>query len=147
MYRTKRKIARWLLLIGIFYVVYNQITSNSLLNPYSDFHILFIQSGSMEPEIMAGEAVIIQKKETYQVGDIITYMMENQYLVTHRVQEKVEETYRTKGDHNNQMDEDGVLLSAIQGKVIFHARWLGILFQYRWYISILLWISIFWMLK
>lgn len=140
-------MAKWFLVIGIFYVVYNQITSDSLLNSYSDFHILLIQSGSMEPEIMVGEAVIIQRKENYQVGDIITYMVENRYLVTHRIQEKEGENYKTKGDHNNQMDENSVLFSAIQGKVIYHAKWLGILFEYRWYINILLWISIFWMLK
>lgn len=128
--------------LGILAILYSYRTSDSLLNPYSHFHILYIQSGSMEPTIMVGEAVVIQKQKSYEQGEIITYMVENQYLVTHRIQEKKEEGYITKGDHNNQIDEVFVRLEDIQGKVIFHASWLGILFRYRWWIGILFWMAL-----
>lgn len=137
----KKSYLKGISVLCILVILYSSITSDSLLNPYSDFHILYIQSGSMEPAIMAGEAVIIQKQKSYEQGEIISYMVENRYLVTHRIQEKKEDRYITKGDHNNQIDETVVKIENIQGKVIFHASWLGILFRYRWWIGILFWMA------
>ena len=74
----------------------------------------------MEPEIQAGENIIIKKCNEYKVGDIITYIANDDTLVTHRIISIVDGLYHTKGDFNNTEDMDPVSINQIYGKVIFH---------------------------
>lgn len=86
------------------------------------YSCLKVVSGSMEPEIKAGENIIIKKCSKYDVGDIITYMEENNNLITHRIVSIHDDLYYTKGDANNVQDFNPVTLSQIYGKVIFHFK-------------------------
>lgn len=78
----------------------------------------------MEPEIKTGEFIIVKKCEEYAIGDIVTYE-EDEFLVTHRIIDKFDNSFLSKGDANNQEDEikDN---SKIIGKVVFHSLPIGI---------------------
>ncbi len=86
-----------------------------------------IATGSMEPLIMPGDVILvekIQKEEDLKKlseGDIIQFKMED-FLVSHRiigiVDGKSGRSYRTKGDNNNTPDSDLVLQQNIKGKIV-----------------------------
>ena len=87
--------------------------------------VLKVSSNSMVPTFKKGDFIIIKKQTEYAVGDIITYIAreENQtYYVTHRIIEKNEDEYITKGDANNREDLQSVKSDDIKGKVLFHKQ-------------------------
>ena len=111
------------LLIILIYVVYLKFflkVSNINLLGYSFF---IVKTGSMEPEILSGELIIVRKQDIYENGEIITYK-ENESFVTHRIITIDDNIYITRGDANNEND-DGVKKEDILGKVIFHSYFLG----------------------
>ncbi|MDN8988772.1 signal peptidase I, partial [Staphylococcus aureus] len=61
----------------------------------------------MEPEINTGDLAIVKSIDADDVkfGDIITFKYEGK-VVTHRVVEKNEEGFITKGDNNNSNDTE-----------------------------------------
>ena len=86
---------------------------------YSSFSVT---SGSMEPAIHVGSAVVT-KKEPYlnmQKGDVITFMIDEEgTLVTHRIVGINDEAkaFATKGDHNDNQDGSEVLYANVVGTV------------------------------
>ena len=81
--------------------------------------ILKVQSNSMSPEFRKEDIIVIKKEKEYEVGDIITFKTKDGNLITHRIIEKNENEFITKGDNNNTKDEEKITSSCIQGKVIF----------------------------
>lgn len=79
---------------------------------------LVIKSGSMQPILNIGDIIIIKKQNDYEIGDIITYNFNDEYFVTHRIIEKIDKDFITKGDNNTCEDEEHVKLENIEGKVI-----------------------------
>lgn len=80
-----------------------------------------VQSGSMEPSIMTGDLIIIQKQTTYAKNDVITFKDVNQRTVTHRIMEISKSqpvTVTTKGDANQTIDIDTITQEQIIGKVV-----------------------------
>lgn len=106
----------------------------------TNFPIQFfiITSGSMSPYINTGEMVITLKKSNYKVNDVITFLENESYFVTHRIIRKEENGFVTKGDFNNIEDKSLVQNSQIKGKVIFHSKILAIVFKYRIIINFML---------
>lgn len=78
-----------------------------------------VKSNSMSPIFNRNDIIIIKEQKEYKVGDIITYESNNGEIVTHRIIEKDENVFYTKGDNNNTKDEDPICISDIKGKVIF----------------------------
>lgn len=77
-----------------------------------------VETGSMEPEIAAGDFVVLHAEEEYAVGDVITfYDSERGEYVTHRIVLVSEGGYTTKGDANNWQDSFTVPQDAVVGKV------------------------------
>ena len=76
-----------------------------------------VLSGSMEPEIHVDDLLFIQKCESYEVGDVVTYVDKTNDLVTHRLIEIDEVTAVTKGDANNIADAP-FRVERIKGKVV-----------------------------
>lgn len=82
-----------------------------------------IISGSMEPELNIGDIIITSQKEQNEIEkkDIISFR-EGQQIITHRVEEIVEENgeklYKTKGDNNNVSDRNLVKYNQIEGVYI-----------------------------
>lgn len=92
----------------------------------------------MEPEIKAGENIIVKECKKYDVGDIITYITEEGEIITHRIVSIDDyESYHTKGDANNVEDPIPVAKSQIYGKVIYHFNsiLLSPIFSYAKYVN------------
>lgn len=84
--------------------------------------ILQVNSGSMSPQILEKDFIIIMKLKEYKVGDIITFYNKESKLVTHRIIYKNgrDNVLTTKGDFNNTEDDDNIKNENILGKVILH---------------------------
>ena len=113
-----------LLLISI----YNNIQINILKNDYSsffDYSIFEVQTGSMSGEIESGDWVVVKVTKDIELDDIITFKQGDEFT-THRVIEKYNDTYVTKGDVNNSKDEP-ITDDDIVGKVVKVLPHFGIL--------------------
>ena len=80
--------------------------------------LLIVKSNSMYPTLKKGDFILIKRNNDYKKGDIITYDYESNYLVTHRIIEKNNNFFITKGDNNNSEDDKFIQLDNIKGKVI-----------------------------
>ena len=95
-----------------------------------------VQSGSMEPAIHTGSAVIIKPLESYTEGDIITFYFNrgDETPTTHRIIEVREAegaiSYLTKGDANENEDPQPVSGTSVVGKVLFSIPYLGYVLDY-----------------
>ena len=89
---------------------------------------LAVLTGSMEPTLPVGSLIYIQETDPaqLQVGDVVTYQLEGDTMVTHRVVENTpaENYLVTQGDANQ--DPDGeITYDRIMGKMAFHLPYLG----------------------
>lgn len=98
------------------YLIVAQLADRNDLPKIFGFAQIIIISGSMQPEIKAGDLIIIKEQAAYKEDDIVTYR-KAQILITHRVVEANASGVITKGDANNTND-DPVALSDIEGKVV-----------------------------
>ena len=96
-----------------------------LVSQIFPYCIIGVGSGSMEPELSLGDAVIVHKlsnNEKIQEGQIIVYNVNN-IQVIHRVVEIKnvgdETYYKTKGDANNAIDDINITEDDIYGIVKF----------------------------
>lgn len=121
----------------LYYIFFGLAGAIGLLLVISTFPItgnykfFVVQSGSMEPSISTGSIVMVAPKDTYMIGDIITFknVADAKAPITHRVAdirvEQGKQTYLTKGDANNAPDAREVSPSEVLGKVLFHVPYLG----------------------
>lgn len=123
------------ILISIW--AFKQMTNGELINKIVGFGILKVESGSMEPSISVGDILIIKECREYDVNDIVTYNVDNNYLVTHRIIRKENEQLVTKGDNNNTEDSKKIRKENIEGKVILNSKLLKCLYNH-WQIMILI---------
>ena len=98
-----------------------------------------VLSGSMEPEYHVGSLIYVKSVDykTLQVGDDITYMLDKDTVVTHRiieilVDEEDPETLRyfTQGIANDVPDATSVHYKNIIGKPVFTIPYLGYVSNY-----------------
>jgi len=75
-----------------------------------------ILSGSMEPSMSIGDLVIVHREKEYRVGDIVVFDSGG-LSVTHRILEKAQEGFVTKGDANNVPDKELLSENHIIGRV------------------------------
>ena len=78
-----------------------------------------VVSGSMEPNLPEDSFIIIHEKQSYNVGDIITYTNKNGVSVTHRIDDINGEKIIPKGDANSTRDTS-IEANQIVGKVVCH---------------------------
>jgi len=109
-----------------------------------------VKSGSMEPDLSVNDFVIIKKGgNSYETGDIITYLSDYDLLVTHRIVNTSADGYITQGDANN-TDDGEIPKQRILGKVIFAipspklVDWIFILVSIELIICVLI---IMWLIK
>ncbi len=60
-------------IISIIIIVYSRIIKQDKVTTLFGKAILVVSTGSMEPNINAGDMIIISKEYNYRVGDIITF--------------------------------------------------------------------------
>ncbi|AVQ99889.1 signal peptidase I [Oceanobacillus iheyensis] len=80
------------------------------------YQLKTVLSGSMEPGIQTGSLIAVKPDgdmKRFKDGDVITFMDEEEKLITHRITEVMasgeQVMYRTKGDNNNAEDLQPVL--------------------------------------
>lgn len=112
--------------------IYSKFVSDEIVTKIFGFGLLVITSGSMIPEIEVGEVILIKEKDSYEVGDIVTSNIDNCYLVTHRIVGIEDNKYVMKGDNNNCIDDKLIEKEEIEGKLIFHFKILGTIYNYRY---------------
>ena len=100
-------------------------------------HGLVVLSGSMEPRMSPGDAVIVREVSASEVEqrDIITYQRQGSDTpTTHRVIEKQSTddgvAYVTKGDANEERDRGTVSHDRVVGEVIFVIPFIGHVVQF-----------------
>lgn len=123
MFNTVYYIVIFMLVIML---INNLMSKSDSIFKVVGFRTYSILSGSMEPEINTGDLAIVRsaKSDDIKVGDIITFKYDGK-VVTHRVVEKNEEGFITKGDNNNASDNEIVRGEDLIGKVLFHMPLLG----------------------
>lgn len=95
--------------------------------------IYSVKTGSMEPEIMTGSICFVDCKtkfEEIQQGDIITFVVNDNMLVTHRAVYIKGNEITTKGDSNNTEDSSPVTKENYIGKTIYYIPYIGKLMLY-----------------
>jgi signal peptidase len=117
----------WLFLLAVLLVVFFTLSSNS--NLFSGCRSFLVQSGSMEPSIFMGDIVVIHQQNQYFKNDTVTFLSQDQRIVTHRIVNVLEKegkiSFITKGDANRTEDEEEMTVDQILGKVIFVVPKLG----------------------
>lgn len=84
------------------------------------YQLKTVLSGSMEPGIQTGSIISVKPggdMTRFEKGDVITFMADEQRLVTHRIVEMKNDgnQYITKGDNNEEADTSPVLAQNVVG--------------------------------
>jgi len=90
--------------------------------------LLTLESTSMEPGLMPGSLILIQKELSYQPGDVVSLWEKvngKDELVTHRIMAIGGNVYITKGDSNQLYDRGLTPERLIEGRVIMSIPVLG----------------------
>ncbi|KKI93311.1 signal peptidase [Bacillus sp. SA1-12] len=122
-----KKLGTWInrVITGILMVLLVAVAGLVLLSKLSGgmpeifgYQLKAVLSGSMEPGIQTGSVIAVkslseEERTQLQKGDVITFMEDENMLITHRVID-VKSTnsgvqYTTKGDNNNTPDSNPVL--------------------------------------
>lgn len=96
-----------------------------LLLPCLGISVDVVTSGSMEPVIRTGSIILTDTRQrTLSVGDIAEFRL-GENKVSHRIVEKIQQSYRTKGDANDTADAALIEQSQVIGKVILSIPFAG----------------------
>ena len=103
------------------------------------FRPFAVLSGSMEPTYKTGSIVYVKNVDYHslEVGDPISFMLDEKTVATHRIVEVVPDAedpetirYKTKGDNNDAVDGGLVHYKNVIGKVVFTLPYLGYVASY-----------------
>ena len=101
--------------------------------------VFTVLSGSMEPTYHVGSLIYVKDVDykELEAGDIITFMLDEDTVATHRITEVVPDEeepdtlcYRTKGDANNAEDGSLVHYKNVLGSPVFTIPYLGYFADY-----------------
>ena len=116
---------------------------------------MLVLSGSMQREIPKGSLIITKQVDpsNINIGDDITFMVDNHTSVTHRVIDIIEDYegsgnpgFQTQGINNINPDDEIVYYENVVGKVIYHNAAVGMIVSfvkhYPLYVGLMLTFSI-----
>ena len=101
--------------------------------------VFTVLSGSMEPTYHVGSLIYVKDTDPYalQSGDVITFMLDEDTIATHRIVEVVPDEedptvvrFRTKGDANDVEDGSLVHYKNVVGTPVFSIPYLGYVANY-----------------
>lgn len=116
-----------ILLVYNVYVMIARMAGNGMPKVFGTA-FASVTTGSMSPEINAGDFIVVRGQDDYEEGDVITFFDERSGVyVTHRIAEKRADGsgFVTKGDANSSPDPYIVASDDIVGEVVAVARGLG----------------------
>ncbi len=120
----KDKAYKILITVFIIILIVNVF---SILNlSFFGFRVYKIGSGSMEPYLKVNDYIIIKKKNNYNVGNVVTYKKNNEYI-THRIKSIDGETVITQGDSNN-IEDQPINKKDIIGGLVYKSHGLSVIF-------------------
>lgn len=102
-------------------------------------HVFSVLSGSMEPTYHVGSLIYVKNVDPYELksGDVITFMLDEDTVATHRIVEVVPDEndstvvrFRTKGDANDVEDGGLVHYKNVIGTSVFTIPKLGYVANY-----------------
>lgn len=126
----------------IMYSLFFTLVAGALLLFFSpqipfgpDAEVKIVKSGSMEPTIMTGAAVLIVAEPVYEIGDVITFTDTNASIpTTHRIIAREvregETIFITQGDANEDPDIAPVYTHQILGRVVLDIPYVGFIFDF-----------------
>lgn len=112
--------------VGILFIASLLIGTNMI-----PFKSMIVLSGSMSPALKPGDLIIDKNIEAKDIklGDIITYKLNNNIIITHRVTDIVNRNeeifFKTKGDANNVEDEALISEDKVIGKYALKIPYAG----------------------
>ena len=74
---------------------------NKSYNTILGYSVFEVQTGSMSGKLEVGDWILVKNTKQADLGDIVTYEDESGNFITHRVVQKYNNIYVTKGDSNN----------------------------------------------
>lgn len=83
------------------------------------YHPLVVLTGSMEPTYKIGSVIYYHKvpESELKIGDPITFKLSNGTIITHRINDIIDNEYQTKGDANDTPDVLKINYNNILGRV------------------------------
>ena len=123
------------ILVGIVVVIAILLVGVRLIG----LNVYTVLSGSMEPTYHTGSLIYVKKVDYTELktDDIITFMLDEDTIATHRIVEVVPDEndstvlrYRTKGDANDAVDGSLVHYKNVIGSPVFSIPKLGYLANY-----------------
>ncbi|UUX35062.1 signal peptidase I [Fundicoccus culcitae] len=125
-----KQLINILLNISVFLLIFLMVL-NFMSNPSSSG--LFglkgysVLSNSMQPTFSAGDYLIDYQTayEDLKEGDVITYLLDNGIIVTHRITAETSDGFVTQGDANEFADDMPVTKEAYIAQYRFHIPYLG----------------------
>ena len=111
-------------------ILINSYTNPEEIPSFYGWKPFIVLSGSMETQIKSGDIVVVQETDTklLKVNDIIAFR-EDDIVITHRIVDIIningDIRYVTKGDNNNQNDDNYVNPVQIEGLYKFRIGLLG----------------------
>lgn len=119
-----------LLFIINLILLYQTIFQREEQKVFGDIYIFNIVSESMLPTLKKQDIVVVKacKKEQLSIGDIITFYNDEE-IISHRIvkinNDGGKQTFITKGDNNNVIDNFEVKAEDVIGKVCFKIAGIG----------------------
>lgn len=124
------------ILIAILSVYFIMIFWSNFSKNGSDFQVnsFVVVSGSMMPTLNVNDLIftIKEEKDKLQQGSIISFY-QNDHIITHRINNVIEQDgqtyYETKGDNNNDIDDELVKYDDVVGRYLFRIPKIGYLIK------------------
>ena len=101
--------------LNVYSINASRLAGNSVPMPFG-VGAAVVLSGSMEPELSVGDLLIVARRDSYAVGDVVVYQ-DGKTAVTHRIVDIDGETVVTRGDANNANDKP-ITLEQVKGEVV-----------------------------
>ncbi len=114
-------------IVGFITILFVILSVLIILMPLIGIEPTVMLTGSMKPVIPVGSVCFVDKNYSYdklKENDIIAYQTPK-YIVIHRIIEKNDKGYRTKGDHNKKADVKTITKDIYYGKLVFAVPYLG----------------------
>jgi signal peptidase len=108
------------------------LAASSALPFKSTPRLFAVMSGSMEPALRVGSAVVVVPRQQYKLGQVVTYrdLRNPKATTTHRIVEVNENGFVTKGDANDAPDTNAIRPPAVVGQVALSIPKLGYLVSF-----------------